>query len=124
MRLAIEILTVYAIYVFATSLLIWRYGKRDRGPVIVVTAVLPLMVIVCFFEVLIRALMQRAPTIDPCPDGLAEAERIVERHRREMFGGPPVPPHIAHDWQMLYAETLERDAARVQKFAGRVLRTA
>jgi len=124
MRLIIEILTVYAIYIFGTSLLIWRYGNKDRAPIIVLTAVLPFMVVIVFFEVFVRALFQRAPQMNPCPDGLAEAERIVEKHRHEMFGGAPVPPHIAHEWQMLYAKTLEREAARVQKFAVRILRTA
>jgi hypothetical protein len=124
MRLMIEILTIYAIYIFGTSLLIWRYGTKDRGPLIVVAAVIPVLTVVSFFEVCIRALFLRTSQMPPCPDGLAEAERIVEKHRQEMFGGPPIPPHIAYEWEMLYAKTLEREAARVQKFAAQILRPA
>jgi hypothetical protein len=124
MRLMIEILTIYAIYIFGTSLLIWRYGTKDRGPLIVVAAVIPILTIVSFFEVCIRALFLRSPQMSPCPDGLAEAERIIERHRHEMFGGSPIPPHIAHEWEMFYAKTLEREAARVQRFATQILHPA
>jgi hypothetical protein len=120
----IEILTIYAIYIFGTSLLIWRYGKKDRAPLIVVAASIPILTVLSFFELGFRVLFMRSPQMEPCPDGLAETERIVEKRRLAMFGGAPIEPHIAHEWQMLYAKTLELEASRVQQFAVRVLRTA
>jgi hypothetical protein len=124
MRLVIEILAVYFVYVFGTSLLIWRYGTKDRGPSALVAAVLPFIVVVSFFQFLFMALFRHAPLVTPCPDGLAEAELIVENHRQRMFGGRPVEPHFASDWANLYAMTVEQESVRVQKFARKVLDAA
>lgn len=124
MRLTIEILAVYAIYIFGTSALVWRYGTKDRGPLIVVTAVIPILTVVCLFEVGIRAMFGKSYQMPPCPDGLADAERIIEKHRLEMFGGTPAKLHVARDWELLYAKTLEHEAERVKAFASRVLRPA
>lgn len=122
MRLAIEIFAVYFIYAFGTSLLVWRYSVRDRGPIIVVTWVIPLMVIASLFELIFLTIFRRSPCIRPCPEGLDETELIVERHRQQMFGGEPVEPHFASDWARLYTLTLEQEAERVQRFARRVRR--
>lgn len=124
MRLAIEVLTFYIVYLLGTSLLIWRYGSRDRGPSIVVSAVAPILLVAVFVELLVLALAHRIPSISPCPVGLSDAESVVEQQRRKMFGGNAVEPHFASDWARLYAQTLELDAERVQSFARRVLSIA
>jgi len=121
MHLAIEIATVYAIYLFGTSLLIWRFGSRDRGPSIVVAAVVPALYVAAFAELAWLASLGRSPAIGPCPEGLSDAELAVERQRQKMFGGRALEPHFASDWQRLYAKTVENEAARVQSFARRVL---
>jgi hypothetical protein len=126
MRLAIEVVTIYAVYVFGTSLLVWRFGTRGngRGPSIVVAAVAPALFVVGLLELMFLVAMGRRPRIDPCPDGLDEAELIVEAKRQEMFGGEPIKPHFASDWAKLYSKTVEHEAERVQAFARRVLSVA
>lgn len=120
MRLLIEVFALYFVYVFGTALLIWRYGTKDRGPSVIVVSVIPLIAIISFFHFLVIAIFRRAPLLSPCPDGLAEAELIIEKHRQHMFGGS-TEPHFASDWANLYATTVEQEAVRVQKFARKVL---
>lgn len=126
MRFAIELLTIYAIYVFGTSLLVWRFGGKGggRGPSIVVAAVVPALFVVGLFELALLTLLRRRPQVDPCPYGLGEAELIIEKKRQQMFGGEPLKPHFASDWARLYAKTVELEAERVQAFARRVLSVA
>lgn len=121
MRLLIEVSTIYAIYLFGTSLLIWRYGGKDRAPNIVVAWVVPVIVVASFIEFIFHALFRKALSIRPCPIGLDEAELIVERHRQQMFGGKPIEPHFASDWARLYASAVEQETEKVQKFARKVL---
>lgn len=124
MHFFIELASVYVIYLFGTSLLIWRYGTRDRGPSIVVAGVAPMLFMAAIAKMFVLALFRRSPTIHPCPDGLKDAELMVERKRQQMFGGEPLEPHFASDWARLYEKTLEEDAERVQAFARRVLSLA
>lgn len=124
MHFLIEVVAVYAIYVFGTSLLIWRYGTKDRGPSIVVAAVAPMLFLAAFGKLFALALFRRSPAIHPCPVGLKDAELLVERKRQQMFGGEPLEPHFASDWARLYEKTFEEEAERVQAFARRVLSLA
>lgn len=126
MRFAIEILTIYAVYVFGTAMLVWRFSKRGtgRGPSIVVAAAAPALLVFVLFEIAFLTVVGRRPHIEPCPDGLGEAELIVERKRLQMFGGESIKPHFASDWARLYEKTVEQDAERVQAFARRVLSLA
>ncbi len=125
MRLVIEILTIYGIYFFGTSLLIWRYGRKERGVSIIVAGVMPTLVVVSvvvsLFEIFRVTVLRQSPRIRPYPDGLEEAELIVEKRRQQMFGGVALKPHFASDWKNFYQATIEREAERVQKFAHRML---
>jgi hypothetical protein len=120
----IELLAMYGVYLFGTSLLIWRYGRNDRGPSIVVAAVAPVLLIAALAKMLALTLVGRLPRIEPCPQGLSDAEVLVERRRLEMFGGKAVEPHFASDWARLYEKAVEEEAERVQLFAKRVLSPA
>ncbi len=124
MRLLIEILTIYVVYLFGTALLIWRYGKKDRAPSIVVAGVAPILFVASFVELIFLAVIGKSRQISPCPDGLSDAELLVERQRQQMFGGSPIEPHFASDWSRLYAKTVEIEAERVQAFARRVFTLA
>jgi hypothetical protein len=121
MHLAIEIFTVYAIYIFGTSLLIWRYSTKERGVSIIVAGVTPILLVVSLFDLLRVTLFRQSRHIRPCPTGLDEAELIVEKRRQQMFGGEALQPHFASDWTKLYQETIERETVRVQKIAHRML---
>ncbi|MGI4829441.1 MAG: hypothetical protein ACRYFU_14785 [Janthinobacterium lividum] len=121
MRLAIEVLAIYGIYVFGTALLIWRFSTKDRGPSIVVSMLVPFLFVVSFIEMIVSVLLRRNQAIGPCPVGLDEAELLVERQRQKMFGGDSEIPHLASDWAKLYQMTVESEAERVQAFARRML---
>ncbi|MHB1937858.1 MAG: hypothetical protein ACYCOR_14895 [Acidobacteriaceae bacterium] len=125
MRVAIELATIYGIYIGGMSLLIWRYVAKNRGSNIVVAAAMPLLaVLAIFLSILLVALKRTEPRVGPCPYGLMEAEEIVEKKRQNMFGGDPQKPHFARDWAALYAATLEQEAERVHRFADKVLTVA
>jgi hypothetical protein len=121
MRLIVEILTVYGLYLFGAAILIGRYGTRDRGPVIVVAWLMPALLVLSVLLSIFRLLFSRRLTVSRPPHGLEEAERFVEKHRHEMFGGELVKMHYATDWARLYARTLEEEAQKVKAFAKRIL---
>jgi hypothetical protein len=124
MRFTIELFTTYGVYLFGTSLLIWRYGSKDRGPAIIVAAVVPFLFVATFLKLTVLAMLRRSPAMGPCPEGLSDAEIVVERNRQRMFGGEPLKPTFASDWARLYEKTVEAEAERVQAFARRVLSLA
>lgn len=121
MRLILEILAIYSIYLFGTSILIWRFARKDRGPSVVVAAAVPLLFVISLIELVFSTIFRKSPKVGPCPVGLSEAEYIVEKNRQKMFGGAPQEPRFASDWARLYAQTVELEAEKVQAFARRVL---
>jgi len=124
MHTFIEIVTIYALFVFGIAMLIGRFGVKDRFPQAVVASVLPLLLVCSVFEALYLLVMRPAPRVRPCPEGLNAAEAIIEKHRQMMFGGELRPTRLAPEWARLYALTLEMEVNRVQKFARRDLATA
>jgi uncharacterized membrane protein SpoIIM required for sporulation len=64
MRLFIEILAIYTTYVFGTSLLIWRFASNDRGPTVVVAAVIPFLFVISIFETVFSAALRKSPVPD------------------------------------------------------------
>lgn len=121
MNLAIELFSIYGVYALSAAIVIWRYGKQDRIPFIVIAWLMPLLLVVSFLHFTLLLIFGNRPRIKPCPVGLEEAEKLVERNRREMFGGDPIEPHFATDWALLYRMTLEKEAQTVQTLARRVL---
>src|SRR5712664_4787693 len=102
MKVTIEILSVYGVYVFGATVLIWRYIAKDRGPTIVVAWLMPALLIAAFIEGTFRLLFRKRPRVRPCPVGLDQAELAVEKRRQKMFGGDLSQPHFASDWARLY----------------------
>jgi hypothetical protein len=125
MKVAVEILAMYGVYVFGASVLIWRYATtNDRGPSVVVAWLMPVLIFAAVLEGTFRLLFGKSPRIRKCPAGLAEAEMVVEKRRQKMFGGEQLATNFASDWARLYGVTLEEEAKKVQKFARRVLSPA
>jgi hypothetical protein len=120
MKLLVEIFSVYALYAFGATVLIWRHATKDRGPTVVVAWLAPALMIAAFIEGTFRLLFRKRPKVRPCPVGLDEAELVVEKRRQKMFGGELSHPHFASDWARLYGVTLEEEAERVQKIARKV----
>jgi len=125
MKVAVEILAMYGVYVFGASVLIWRYTTtNDRGPAIVVAWLMPALIFAAVLQGTSRLLFGKSPKIRQCPVGLAEAEIVVEKRRQKMFGGERLATNFASDWARLYGVTLEEEAKKVQKFARWVLSPA
>src|SRR5262249_54461032 len=110
MKLIVDFGVFYGLYAFTAAMLIWRYGVKDRAPFIVVAWLIPVLTIAALLNSILRLILGKRPKIGPCPYGLDEAEVLIERHRREMFGGGPIVPHFAQDWTLLYKLTLEEEA--------------
>ncbi|MEO6803127.1 MAG: hypothetical protein ABI197_07785 [Granulicella sp.] len=117
MRLAIEIVAIYSLYITGVTIILKRYGKKDTLPMIVAAGAIPVLVVVSFFEAIFLMVFRSAPRVRPCPEGLDVAEMIVERHRQEMFGGETQHPKFAFEWARVYALTLERETKTVKNFA-------
>ena len=110
-----------AIFIFGIALTIRRFGGSDY-PIIIVCAVLtPILAVVAVFSLLYSAIRGNGETIDPCPEGLEEAERIVETQRQRMFGGPVREPFIAASWKRAYQIQLQKETRQVQSVARRYL---
>lgn len=124
MQLLIQILAIYLIYGIGMSVVICRHGMKDRGLFVFAAWIMPFTLVASIFHSAFLLLFRRSPRVRRCPDGLADAERIVERYRLEMFGGKPVEHRFAADWARLYAMTLETETEQVQRFARRVLTSA
>jgi len=119
MTLLFEILAVYAIYACGTAFLVFRFGTKDRVPSVVVAWLAPVILVISFISAINRSLriLSGNGTVKPCPQGLEEAEQIVENKRHSMFGGPTRKPHLAADWAKVYEFSMELQAARVERVA-------
>jgi hypothetical protein len=124
MHTFIEIVVIYGLFVLGIAMLIGNFGVKDRFPQTVVASVLPILLVCSVFESAFLLVTRPAPRVRPCPDGLDEAEAIIEKHRQEMFGGELRPTRVAPEWARLYALTLEREVNQVQRLARRELAAA
>jgi hypothetical protein len=116
MRIFIEILTAYSIYVLGTAILIWRFSENGRVASTACAVLMPFMTLGAVVATFLSVMGIVKIRIKPCPPGLEQAELLVERHRKEMFGGKSVPPHLASEWTRVYRATLQIEAQRVKTF--------
>lgn len=119
----IDVAVGLAIFILGIALTVRKYGKYGGSdyPILVLSAVLtPVLAIIAVFYVFYFAIRGKR-VMDPCPEGLEEAEKIVEIHRQQMFGGPLRSPSIAASWRRAYQLELQRETQHVQSVARRYL---
>lgn len=120
MRILIDLLAAYGIYMLGTALLVIRQAKRDRVPAVAIVWIAPLLSVSAFAVATVRLFVKRPIMASPCPEGLDVAEQVVAERRQQMFGGVCVKPHVAANWAKYYAFSLEYEAARIQKLASKL----
>jgi hypothetical protein len=120
MRIIIDLLAAYAIYMIGTALLVIRQAKKDRLPGVVIAWIAPFLSVVSFAIATARIFSKRPLLASPCPNGLESAEEIVAERRQQMFGGPRTHPQMAARWTKYYAFALEYEAAKVKKLTNKI----
>jgi hypothetical protein len=118
--LLIDIIVGFVIFVLGIAVALRRFAKQDYVVLTVCATLTPLLAVIAVFYVLYSAIIRKS-TLDPCPAGLEEAERIVEARRQKLYGGPPHKLSIARDWRRAYAIELQRESDQVQRVARRYL---
>jgi hypothetical protein len=116
----IDIAVGVTIFILGIALTIRRFGDQDYPVVILSAIVTPILAVIAMFYVIFLAIRGKN-TLDPCPDGLEEAEKIVEIQRQQLFGGPARAPSISASWKQAYEMQLQAETRRVQKVARRYL---
>jgi hypothetical protein len=116
----IDTAVVLILFGFGIGWTIFRYGRRDRLAFAVVAILSPAIAVFALFMVLARLISGRPLQVGPCPNGLEEAELMVEEERQRLFGGDLRQPTYSRSWQRAYELELQRDATTVQQFAQRV----
>jgi len=111
MQLLWDVLAFYALYVFVGIAIVECFSSREKPEMAAVVVVFPLMLIIG-----VPVTLFRVPTIPPCPNGLDDAERLVEAERKRLFGGSQEPLAIAESWKKAYALSLEMQVERVKSF--------
>lgn len=118
--LLINITVGAVLFVGGISLTIKRYGTHDRLAFTVVAILSPIVAVFAVFRLLYLA-SRRQLKVDPCPPGLEDAERIVERERQRRFGGPLREPSLAKSWTTAYERELQKETDRVREVAQKYL---
>jgi hypothetical protein len=116
----IDIAVALAIFILGIALTVRRFGGPDYPALMLGAVLTPALAIIAVFCVFYLA-FRRKTLMDPCPDGLEEAEKIVEIRRQQMFGGQLRPPSITASWRRAYQLQLQMETQRVQSFARRYL---
>lgn len=116
----VNMAVVLILFCFGIGWTVYRYGRRNRLAFAVVAVVSPVIALVAFLVVIVRLLAGNRTQMGPCPDGLPEAERLVEEERQKLFGGDLREPAYSKYWQRAYEIELQREAAKVQSIAQKV----
>ena len=116
----VDVAVGVAIFILGIALTIRRFGGRDYLILSLCAVLTPFLAVVAFFSLLYLTLRGQQ-LVDPCPEGLEEAERIVEDQRQRMFGGPAREPFIAASWRRAYQLQLQKETRQVQSVARRYL---
>jgi hypothetical protein len=88
--------------------------ENCRFAAIAVGLVFPFLLVAALFTVFAG---QSGVALIPCPQGLEEAEALVERKRQIMFQNGPIQPTIARTWKRRYAMSLEMQARKVREIS-------
>jgi hypothetical protein len=116
----IDTLSGLILFVAGMGWTVSRYAKRDRAAFAVVAVLSPLLAIIAAISLAIQLILNIETRVGPCPDGLEEAEQLVEEERQHMFGGELRKPTYARSWQRAYELELQREASKVKNFAQKV----
>jgi hypothetical protein len=111
------------LFVAGLAYTIRKYGTHNRLAFTIAAALTPILAIMAVFQVA-YAVLTRTAELGPCPAGLEDAERLIETHRQQMFGGPLREPSLAGSWKRLYALELQKDAEHVKQIANKYLAAA
>lgn len=91
----INIAVGVVIYTLGISLTVRRFGTNNRLAFAVVALIAPFVAVYAVFGTAGLILRGRPLVMQPCPEGLEDAERIVEEQRQRMFGGKMRAPSYA-----------------------------
>jgi hypothetical protein len=116
----IDALVGIVIFVVGISLTVRKFGNHNRVAFAVVAILSPFVSLFAVFRVAYLAL-RGGLAVGECPPGLEEAERIVERQRQHMFGGPLREPSFTKSWRTAYERELQKDTELVQEVANKYL---
>jgi hypothetical protein len=108
------------IFILGIALSLRKFSGQDYIVLVLSAVLTPILAVFAVFFVLFAAIRGES-SLDPCPDGLEEAERIVESQRQQMFGGPLRPPSISASWKRAYQLQLQKETRQVQTVARRFL---
>ena len=116
----IDLTVGFVLFGFGLGWTVFRYASRNRLAMAIAAVLSPLIAVIAVVFVLFNLVTGRELHIGPCPDGLPEAERLVEEERRKLFGGELREPSYSRSWQRAYELELQRELAGVQRIAQRV----
>jgi hypothetical protein len=120
----IDLLVVLAIFAIGMALTVRRFAYRNRMALAVVAILSPAVVIIALIQTIFLVFSLKRPSVEPCPEGLEMAERLVEQHRQILFGGPLREPSFTAYWKRAYELHLQKDTQKVQQIAERYLTAA
>ena len=121
--IVVNIAVGVTIFVLGIALTVRRFGSRDRVAFTVVAVLTPAVALFAMFRLAYLFLCNRVE-LDPCPQGLEEAEKIVEIQRQQMFGGALRESSFTASWQKAYERELQKETERVQRVAQRYFAVA
>ena len=113
MHILSVVLATYVLYAFILVSIVLCVQHRDRFPSIVVGLLFPGVL----FAAVFGALASSNEPVKPCPNGLEEAEALLEQKRQLMFQNAPVQPNIANSWKRRYAMSVEMQARKVRELS-------
>jgi hypothetical protein len=119
--IGIDIAVGFAIFALGIALTLRRFAKGEFLVLTLSALLTPVLALAAVVYVIYLIATTGNSQIGPCPLGFEEAEKIVERRRQQMFGGPLREPSMANSWRLAYQMELQRETDRVQKVARRYL---
>ncbi len=109
-------LSMYVVYAFTVICLIQSGQRREKFSAVMIALTFPFMLLFAVFAVFFRATL----AIKPCPEGLEEAEAVVERQRLLMFPGKAIQPSIAKAWRRHYAMSVGLQARKMRNLSRQI----
>lgn len=115
--------TIVGIVLFSVGMgwTVFRYAARDKVAFALIAILSPFIVVISAVRLLYLLIRMKRPQVGPCPEGLTEAERLVEEQRQRMFGGELREPTFARSWQRAYELELQLEASKIKRGVQKVL---